>query len=122
MSEIKSHTDLRTWQEGQNLIEEIYRITSFFPEEERFGLTSQIRRAAVSVPSNIAEGMGRGSAKDLIRFLMIARGSLQETLSQLETARRLSFLTQTDFNSLARRYTGLLIGINSHLSSLLKYK
>lgn len=122
MSDVKSHLDLRTWQEGQSLAEEIYRITAMFPSEEKYGLTSQIRRAALSVPSNIAEGMGRGSAKELVRFVLIARGSLQETLSHLDIAHRLSFLSQIDFDILTQRYTGLLIGMNAHLATLQKYK
>lgn len=122
MLEIKSYRDLRTWQEGQRLVGIIYDVTSRFPEEERFGLVSQMRRAAVSIPSNIAEGMGRGSAKDLVRFLLIARGSLNEIRSQLETVRILSFLSKEDFEILMTRYTGLDAGINSHLESLSKYK
>lgn len=122
MSEIKSYRDLRTWQEGQRLIAIIYEVTSRFPESERFGLMSQMRRAAVSIPSNIAEGMGRGSAKDLIRFLLIARGSLNEIRSQLETVKILSLLSKEDFEVLMGRYAGLDAGINAHLETLLKYK
>lgn len=104
------------------MIAVIYDVTSRFPDEERFGLISQMRRAAVSIPSNIAEGMGRGSAKELIRFLLIARGSLHEIRSQLETVRLLSFLSKEDFDKLMIRYTGLDAGINSHLETLSKYK
>lgn len=92
MEKIKSFYDLRTWKEAQSLVEEVYRITSSFPKEEMYGLTSQIRRAAVSVPSNIAEGMGRGGTKEFIRFYIIARGSIHEVLSLLSTASRLSYL------------------------------
>ncbi len=122
MAEIKSFKDLRTWNEAQNLVEEIYRVTDLFPKSEEKGLIDQMRRAAVSVPSNIAEGMGRGTAKELIQFLTIARGSIHELLSQLDTARRLTFLSLTDFDQLTKQYLGLNAGMNAHISQLLKYK
>jgi four helix bundle protein len=73
------------------LVEEIYRITATFPDSERFGLTSQLRRAAVSIPSNIAEGAARRSTAEYLRFLSIARGSLSELDTQLQIAVRLGF-------------------------------
>ncbi len=122
MTAIKSFRDLRTWHEAQGLVEEIYRVTSIFPASEDNGLINQMCRAAVSVPSNIAEGMGRSSTKELSQFLVIARGSVHELLSQLETAKRLKFLPVTDFELLSKRYFGLNAGINSHLQSIEKYK
>ena len=122
MEKVKTYSDLRTWREAQRLVNEVYRQTASFPDSERFGLTNQIRRAAVSVPSNIAEGMGRGTAKDLMRFLVIARGSIHELLSELETAKRLAFISQSAFDELSEFYKGLNAGINAHLSSLQKYK
>ncbi len=77
------------------LVEEIYRLTSTFPKEEMFGLSSQMRRAAVSVPSNIAEGAARNGTKELIYFLGIATGSLAELDTQLELARRLQYCPDT---------------------------
>ena len=87
-SGIRSYEDLRVWQEGIALCETVYRLTRSFPKDERFGLTSQLRRASVSVPSNIAEGWGRGSRADYIRFLRIARGSLYEVRTQLIISQR----------------------------------
>lgn len=122
MSEIKSFKDLRTWCEAQDLVEEIYRATLLFPVSESNGLINQMRRAAVSVPSNIAEGMGRSTTRELSQFLIIARGSVHELLSQLETSRRLKFLSAENCTSLSNRYQGLGSGINSHLTQLSKYK
>lgn len=122
MGEVKSFSDLRTWQEGHRLVIEIYRVTKGWPVEERYGLTSQIRRAAVSVPSNIAEGMGRGSAKDLIRFLINARGSSQEVIYQLILAKELQYLSLDEQSNLVNRYHGLTAGLNAHISHLKRYR
>ncbi len=86
------HHDLEVWQEAIELVSHVYRATSDFPREEVFGLTSQMRRAAVSVPCNIAEGAARGTDKDFLRFLMMARGSLVELDTQLRIAHQLGFL------------------------------
>ncbi|MBC6609577.1 four helix bundle protein [Hymenobacter sp. BT507] len=83
---------LRIWQEGQELTLSVYRITRNFPKEELFGLTSQMRRSAASVPHNIAEGCGRQSSPDLLRFLAIAMGSASELASQLLLAQGLEYL------------------------------
>ena len=88
---IKSHKDLKVWQESMDLVEDVYKLTSTFPKEELFGLTSQIKRSCVSVPSNIAEGAGRKGKAEFARFLYIAMGSLSELDTQLELAERLSF-------------------------------
>lgn len=86
--------DLRVWQEAMNLTEEIYRATCDFPKHELYGLVSQMRRCAVSVPSNIAEGKGRHSDPDFVRFLPHARGSLLELQTQVLIARRLQYLSE----------------------------
>lgn len=86
---VRSYEDLRVWQAGISLCVDVYRMTSAFPADERFGLTSQLRRAAVSVPSNIAEGWGRGTRADYLRFLRIARGSLYEIRTQAVIAERI---------------------------------
>ncbi len=84
-------TDLRVWQASMELAEIVYEFTASFPETGRFGLVAQMRRAAVSVPSNIAEGQARGGAKEFSRFLGIARGSLAELKTQIMLAGRLEY-------------------------------
>ena len=88
---VQSYRELEVWQFAMDLAEKCYQATKCFPKEELFGLTSQIRRAAVSVPSNIAEGQGRLSSREFIQFLSIARGSICELQTQLEIARALGF-------------------------------
>ena len=83
MNVIQKHTDLEVWLKSRELTNSIYTISKSFPEAERFGLTNQMRRCAVSVPSNIAEGCGRSSFKETVHFLYIARGSLYELETQL---------------------------------------
>jgi four helix bundle protein len=90
----KNYRDLIAWQKAMDLVEEVYRATKQFPREEIYGLTSQVRRAVVSVPSNIAEGQGRSSAKEFQHFLSIAHGSLREVETQLMIAHRLEYLTE----------------------------
>lgn len=97
---MKSYRDLLVWQKSIALVTSVYGFTSRFPKEETYGLTSQIRRSAVSVPSNIAEGYGRQSTQDYIRFLQISRGSLFELQTQLEIARNLDFLSLDSFDKL----------------------
>ncbi len=87
-----NHRNLMAWQEAMKLVEMVYRITIQFPKEEIFGLTSQIRRCAVSVPSNIAEGAGRNTSRELVQFLGVASGSLAELDTQIEIAARLNYL------------------------------
>ena len=89
---IKSYRDLIVWQKAMTLVEEIYKATRQFPKEEIYGLTGQIRRAVVSVPSNIAEGQGRGSTKEFLHHLSIAYGSLCEVGTQVIIAQRLDYL------------------------------
>jgi len=98
VGEIKTYRDLVVWQKAMALVTAVYRITKNFPKEESFGLTSQMRRSAVSVPSNIAEGYGRHSTNDYIRFLQIAMGSVYELQTQLEIARNLEYVTTELFN------------------------
>ncbi len=109
---IRPHHRLLAWQEAIALVKDIYAATKHFPESERFGLTSQIRRAAVSIPSNIAEGAARTGNKELAQFLSIARGSLSEVETQVIIAQALGYrfdsqpiLTRLDHVS--RLVTGL---------------
>jgi len=87
----RPHTQLDVWQEAMELVEMVYAFSSRFPAAERFGLTAQIRRAAISIPSNIAEGAARRSSPEYQRFLSIARGSLSELDTQLQIAVRLGY-------------------------------
>jgi four helix bundle protein len=100
MSEFKSYRELLVWQKSMQLVTDIYRETESFPKAEQFGLLNQIRRAAVSIPSNIAEGFGRQLSGDFARFLCIARGSLYELQTQIEIASNLRFLPKSTFASL----------------------
>ena len=90
------HRNLEAWKKAIELVIDIYAKTKLYPDEERFGLTSQIRRAAVSIPSNIAEGAARTSDKDMLRFIDIALGSLAELDTQLVIADRLNYLQNTN--------------------------
>ena len=92
MATIKTFRELLVWQKSMDLVEDVYKTMKTFPTEERYGLCDQIRRAAVSIPSNIAEGFGRDSNADFAHFLTIARGSLFELSTQLEIASRLGYL------------------------------
>ncbi len=87
----QNYKDLIAWQKAMDLVEEVYRVSTSFPRDEIYGLTSQIRRAVVSVPSNIAEGQGRNSNNEFHRFLNIAHGSLREVETQLAIAVRLKY-------------------------------
>lgn len=89
---MNSYRDLIVWQKSMNLVTLLYQLTKQFPDDEKFGLTSQIKRSSVSIPSNIAEGYGRSSRKEYVRFLEIARGSLYEFQTQLEIAANLKFI------------------------------
>ncbi len=122
MSGVQSFRDLRTWKESHSLAVEIYRLTKTFPADEQFGIISQLRRAAISVPSNIAEGMGRASAVDLIRFLVNSRGSTQEIISQLLLAKDLGYGNIASIDCIVSRYDGLASGINAHIDRLKQYK
>jgi four helix bundle protein len=98
-----SYRDLIVWQKAMELTKQVYQMTISFPQDEVYGLTSQIRRCAVSIPSNIAEGRGRNSDKEFIRFLNIALGSLYELQTQLELAQAFQYLpsiTEVDNRSI----------------------
>ncbi|MAO22656.1 MAG: four helix bundle protein [Phycisphaerae bacterium] len=117
---VQSYQDLAAWKEARSLVRSVYISTRLFPNEERFGLTSQIRRCAVSVPSNIAEGYGRGSRNDYSRFLRIARGSLFELETQMLLAHDLGYINdearqgiQAQINKVARPLWGLIRSIET---------
>ena len=115
---VKNYSDLIAWQKAMELVELIYKATAQFPKEEVYGLTNQLRRAAVSVPSNIAEGQGRGSANDFRRFLAISYGSLREVETQILIAKRLHFLTDAQAErvmTLAGEIGRLINGLSNSL-------
>ncbi len=95
---IKTFRDLIVWQKSISFVTEIYKMTNAFPKEEQFSLTNQLRRAAISIPSNIAEGFGRHTRKEYIRFLQIAIGSTFELQTQIEIAKNLNFISQENFS------------------------
>ncbi len=89
---LQHYRELIVWQKAMNLVEAVYRATDHFPKTEIYGLTSQVRRAAVSIPSNIAEGQGRSTTRDFLYFLSVAQGSLMEVETQITIAQRLSYI------------------------------
>lgn len=113
---IENFTDLIAWKEAQKYALSIYTITKKFPENERFGLTNQIRRAVVSITSNVAEGFGRSTAKDKAQFYAIAKGSLLESQSQLLLAKDLNYVSSVEYGSLEAN----IIQIARLLSGLMK--
>ena len=107
--------DLKAWQRSMDLAEAIYEVTASFPKEERFTLVDQMRRSAISVISNIAEGSGRGTDKDLTHFLYMARGSANELSAQIELSKRLSYISDDSFVNM----DALCMEVNKMLSSLI---
>jgi four helix bundle protein len=117
--EIKTFRDLIAWQKAMELAKRVYRATCEMPATERFGLMSQMRRAAVSVPSNIAEGHGRQSLTDYLRFLKTARGSLMELQTQLILAEELKFIPASEeLNRLQAETDRVLQGLIRSLENL----
>jgi four helix bundle protein len=115
---IRSYQDLAIWKKAMQLVVQVYHLTRRFPREEMHGLTSQMRRAAVSIPTNIAEGWGRGSRKEYIQFLRIARGSLLELETLLAISRNLRYLSQEDMQArlalvgeISRMLSGLIASL-----------
>lgn len=114
---MKTHKDLDVWKLSVDLVTEIYKLSSSFPREEMFGLTNQIRRASVSIPSNIAEGAARKSTKEFIHFLYISLGSQQELDTQILIAKNLSFIKDEDYESIIIQ----IQTIGKLLNGLIKY-
>lgn len=115
---IESFEDLEIWQVAMNLLVEVYDWVEEFPSAERYGLTSQLTRSAASIPSNIAEGWGRGRGPGQAQFMRYARGSTYELLTQLEAARRLGFGNAARAQSLREGYVKLGKQLNAYLSWL----
>lgn len=97
---IRNYRDLLVWQKAMHLVEEVYQLTSRFPPDERFGLVAQLRRAAVSIPSNIAEGQARKSTREFVQFISLAEGSLAEVDTQLLLSERLGLCVDRDVQTL----------------------
>ncbi|MEJ7712477.1 MAG: four helix bundle protein [Pyrinomonadaceae bacterium] len=120
---MRPHERLEVWNKAIDFVVVVYKVTESFPKEEKFGLTSQIRRAAVSVPANIAEGAARKSSKEFAQFLSIAQGSASELETELLIAHRLGYLEEqvhhelrTELDSIGR----MLIGLSQHLKKATK--
>ena len=116
VAKIKSFTDLNAWKEAHKLVLLIYQITKQFPKDEQFGLTNQIRRAVISVTSNIAEGFSRNSYKEKSQFYSMALGSLTEVQDQLLIARDLEYLSKDKFTQVAN----ITVIVNKLLNGLIK--
>jgi four helix bundle protein len=117
---VKNYRELIAWQKAMDLVEGVYQVTLKFPRHEMYGLSSQLRRAAVSVPSNIAEGQGRRYTKEFIRFLGIAYGSLQEVETQVILAHRLGYMEEAQETQLLEQCTEVAKLINGLTSALLR--
>jgi four helix bundle protein len=115
---MKDFRELRVWEKGHELSLAVYRVTARFPNEERYRLTSQIRRACVSVPANIAEGCGRGSDAELARFLQIAAGSASELESHLMLANQLDLLNSREYERLTKQVTEVKRMLTSFIKKL----
>ena len=120
MSDIKTYKDLLIWQKGILLVKVVYNNLEGFPKDEVFGLTSQIKRAAVSIPSNIAEGWGRSSTLSYTHFLKIARGSLFELETQFIIAKELNFINELKFDEITQIITEESKMLNAFIKSLSK--
>jgi len=104
---LKGFRELRVWQAGMEVVEDVYRLTKQFPQHERYALANQMQRAAVSVPSNIAEGYTRDHRREYLQFLSVAQSSLAELDTQLEIAGRLGYGKEDTLHELQEKVTGL---------------
>ena len=111
-----NHKDMKVWKLSMQLVEEVYRISSDFPKQEMYGLTSQVRRAVVSVPSNLSEGAARNGKKEFCNFLGISLGSLAELETQLIIVSRLGYAEVTDLLSYINNVRALIIGLRQYVS------
>jgi len=114
------YRELKVWQRAHDASLDIYRITRDFPNDEKFGIVSQIRRAAISIPTNIAEGSGRLHLKDYINFLGIARGSAMEVEYLLLVSKDLGFIDEKKYEVLINEYKGIVYMLNGLINSLRK--
>ena len=119
---MNSHKDLIVWQKAMSFVEDIYGLTKGFPEEEKYGLTAQLRRASVSIPSNISEGAARNSKKEFEHFLYIGLGSVAEVETQLELARRLNYATDSAVETQLQNITEIRRMIQGLIGRLISHK
>lgn len=111
-----NHKDLEVWKKSMDLVEDVYALSKFFPNDEKFGLTNQIRRASVSVPSNISEGAARKSDKEFIQFLYIALGSLSELETQYLIAVRLKYIIENiEIENKINEVKRMIVGLRNYL-------
>ncbi len=115
MNKVKTHKDLDVWKEAMTLAREVYKLTKSFPKEEMYGLVPQMRRAAVSIPSNIAEGAARNSDKEFIQFLYVSLGSLAELETQLLLSKELGFPKSNELNKCVEQTRRMLLGLIRYL-------
>jgi four helix bundle protein len=118
MAEIKTHKDLIVWQKSVTFVTEIYKITSSFPDDEKFGITSQLRRAAVSIPTNISEGAARHSRKEYVQFLYISLGSVSEIDTLLLIVGNLKYSDAEELSKLQRQAEEIKKMLTSLIKSL----
>jgi four helix bundle protein len=114
--------DIKVWQKAMNFVTNSYKNTRSFPQEEMFGLTSQMRRSAVSIPSNIAEGFGRKSTNEFIRFLQISMGSLFELQTQFEISKNLGYLSESEYDELFADSREIEVMLSSFIRSIKQNK
>lgn len=117
---VKKFEDLRVWRVGHELVLEVYKITNSYPKKELYGLVSQLRKAASSVPANIVEGYYRHTTKELIRFLYNARGSAGEVTYFLILSRDLGYISEKQYEDLRKKYETLLRSLSAMINSLSK--
>ena len=114
----QSWRDLKVWEKAHELVKDVYKVTIHFPKEEIYGLTSQLRRAAVSVPTNIVEGSARKTKKDFANFLYISRGSLEETRYLMLLSQELAFIKAEIYDDLEEKAASVSILLNRLIDSL----
>ena len=119
MTTVNSYRELLIWKKGMDITEKVYQLTKIFPTDELYGLTSQIKRCSISIPSNIAEGYGRNSTKSYLHFVRIARGSLFELETQLLLANKLNFIkNEEDYSTIMNLITEESKMISSFIKKL----
>ena len=117
---METHKDLRVWQQSMEMVTSIYLMTRTFPKEEQFELVAQIRRAAISVPSNIAEGYARGSDKEKLHFVRISSGSMSEIDTQIDLSFNLGYISRETYVEMSEKITSVWKQLNALISSIKK--